>query len=65
MSDKVSTEVKQSAPGDNADSKKSDSHHSGASSGHEVTGAEKFTSSGGSGGITIRGGQGYEHLADH
>ena len=65
MSDKVSTQEKQSAPGDSADSKKNDSHHATSSSGHEVTGAERFISSNGSGGVPIRSGQGYEYLAEH
>ncbi len=65
MSDKPPIQEKQAAPVSDTDSKKSDSHTVRRSSSHEVTGAEKFGSSGGSGGVTIRSGQGYEHLAEH
>jgi hypothetical protein len=42
-----------------------DSRRRSSTGGHEVTGAEKFVATGGSGGVPIRGGQGYEHLANH
>jgi hypothetical protein len=68
MSDnKGSTEGKQAAPGDDTGSKKSDSQSArrNSGSGHEVTGAEKYASLSGSGGVPLRTGQGYEHLAEH
>jgi len=56
---------KQASPGPNTGSKPADSHHVSSTGGHEETGAERFFSSGGSGGVPIRTGQGYEGLADH
>jgi len=56
---------KQASPGPGTGSKSADSHHVSSTRGHEETGAEKFVSSGGSGGVPIRNGQGYECLANH
>jgi hypothetical protein len=66
-SDKASNEStgKPAPPVDNTGSKNADSHNTSSTRGHEDTGAEKYDLTGGSGGVTIRGGQGYEHLAHH
>jgi len=47
------------------DSKSAGTQKVQSAGGHEETGAEKFFSSGGSGGVTVRNGQGYEDLAPH
>ena len=65
MSDKATTEGKAAAPGDDTGAKTADTQNVPSAGGHEDTGYEKLMSSGGSGGMPIRGGQGYEHLADH
>ncbi len=66
-SEKASNESagKPAPPVDNTGSKKADSNNVSSTGGHEDTGAEKYDLTGGSGGVTIRGGQGYEHLAHH
>ena len=57
---------KQATPGDKTGPEKTDSHNADRrASGHEVTGAEKFAAAGGSGGVPLRGGQGYEAYANH
>ncbi|CAF1332603.1 unnamed protein product [Adineta steineri] len=66
INNKGSIEGKQSpSDGVDADSKKSDTQNVPKSTGHEDTGVEKLISSGGSGGIQVRDGQGYEHYAQH
>jgi len=62
---KGSSEGKQAPPGDSTGSKTADSQNVPSSGGHEETGAEKIFSTGGSGGVPIRSGQGYESLAQH
>jgi len=47
------------------DSKSAGTNRRQSAGGHEETGAEKLFSSGGSGGVPIRNGQGYEDLAPH
>jgi hypothetical protein len=61
---KGSSEVKQAPPSDDTGSKSTGSRRKSSTGGHEETGAEKFAS-GGSGGVPVRSGQGYEHLANH
>jgi hypothetical protein len=56
---------KQASPGPDTGSKPAESRRLSSTGGHEETGAEKFFSSGGSGGVPIRTGQGYESLANH
>lgn len=51
--------------GDDTSAKSADSHKTPSSGGHEVTGAEKMADIGGSGGVPVRTGQGYEALAHH
>lgn len=55
-------ESKQTSPGRDAEPKTTRSNSTG---GHEVTGAEKFFETGGSGGVPAHTGHGYEHLAQH
>ncbi|CAF1004617.1 unnamed protein product [Adineta steineri] len=66
INNKGSIEGKQS-PSDGVDtgSKKADTETGRRASSHEDTGVEKLVSSGGSGGIQVRDGQGYEHYAQH
>jgi hypothetical protein len=46
--------------------KKDRSDSTSSTGGHEITGAERFFASGGSGGVPVYyGGQGYEALANH
>jgi hypothetical protein len=53
---------KQATPSDKTVPENTDSHTArrASGSGHEITGAEKFASGGGSGGVPMRTGQGYE-----
>lgn len=60
---KGSNESKQAHQGD--DTGVTTTRRKSSSAGHEETGVEKIHHSGGSGGIAVRPGQGYEHLADH
>jgi hypothetical protein len=62
---KGSSGDKQAPPGDNTGAKKADSQNVPSSGGHEETGPEKFASTGGSGGVPMRTGQGFEAYAQH
>lgn len=62
---KGSSGSKPTPPSDDTGSTAGSTHRKSSSAGHEETGVEKIHHSGGSGGIAVRSGQGYEHLADH
>lgn len=60
-----SSEVKQTQPTHDPNTKTTGLQENSAINPHPITGSENFVASGGSGGVPLIHGQGFENLAEH